>query len=114
MGKTTPAYLPEFCRQIIELVREARRAAFGFIEGFYNPRRRLSSIGYFSPIDYARRHHAAAVVPDAHQPAAVLAAVKDKPIGRPQTRPSLTAAPRGSHVSARVGTSGNRGSGRCW
>ena len=57
---------------------------FAFIEGFYNPRRRHSSIGYLSPIDYERRHHAPAVDPDAHQPAAVLAAVKDKPSGRPQ------------------------------
>ena len=63
---------------------EARRAAFEFIEGFYNPRRRHSSIGYLSPIDYERRHHAAAAVPDAHQPAAVLTALKDKPFGRPQ------------------------------
>jgi putative transposase len=59
---------------------EARTAVFEFIEGFYNPRRRHSSIGYLSPIDY-ERHHAAN--PDAHQPAAVLAAVKDKPSGRP-------------------------------
>jgi hypothetical protein len=51
---------------------------------FYNPRRRHSSIGYLSPIDYERRHHAAAVDRDAHQPAAVLATVKDKPVGRPQ------------------------------
>jgi hypothetical protein len=46
--------------------------------------RRHSSIGYLSPIDYERRDQAAAVVPDAHQPAAVLAAVTDKPCGRPQ------------------------------
>ena len=32
---------------------------FEFIEGFYNPRRRHSSIGYLSPIDCERRHHAA-------------------------------------------------------
>jgi len=63
---------------------EARSMVFAFIEGFYNPRRRHSSIGYLSPIDYERRHQAATVVPDAHQPAAVLAAVKDKPCGRPQ------------------------------
>ena len=63
---------------------EARSAVFTFIEGFYNPRRRHSSIGYLSPIDYERRHHAAAVDRDAHQRAAVLAAVKDKPVGRPQ------------------------------
>ena len=59
---------------------EARTAVFEFIEGFYNPRRRHSSIGYLSPIDYERRH---AANPDARQPAAVLAAVKDKPSGRP-------------------------------
>ena len=60
---------------------EARIAVFEFIEGFYNPRRRHSSIGYLSPIDYER--HAAN--PDAHQTAAVLAAVKDKPFGRPRS-----------------------------
>lgn len=59
---------------------EARMAVFEFIEGFYNPRRRHSSIRYLSPIDYERRH---ADNPDAHQPAVVLAAVKDKPSGRP-------------------------------
>ena len=63
---------------------EARCAVFEFIEGFYNPRRRHSSIGYLSPIDYERRHQAAAVAPDARQPAIVLAALKDKPCGRPQ------------------------------
>jgi hypothetical protein len=73
---------------------EARRAVFEFIEGFYNPRRRHSSIGYLAPIDYERQHHAAAVTPDAGQPAIVLAAVKDKPSGRPQEGPSLTAAAR--------------------
>jgi transposase InsO family protein len=64
---------------------EARSAAFLFIEGFYNPRRRHSSIGYLSPIDYERRHQTTtAIDSDAHKPAAVLAAVKDKPFGRPQ------------------------------
>jgi putative transposase len=43
---------------------EARTAVFEFIEGFYNPRRRHSSIGHLSPIDYERRHRAN---PDAHQ-----------------------------------------------
>jgi hypothetical protein len=56
---------------------EARRTVFAFIEGFYNPRRRHSSIGYLSPIDYEHQHHAMAVVPDPSQPAAVLAPVKD-------------------------------------
>jgi putative transposase len=60
---------------------EARTAVFEFIEGFYNPRRRHSSIGYLSPIEYEAR---LAAGPDPRQPAGVLAAVKDKPFGRPQ------------------------------
>jgi putative transposase len=56
---------------------EARLAVFSFIEGFYNPRRRHSSIGYLSPIEYERR---LATNPDAHQSAVVLAA---EPFGRP-------------------------------
>jgi Integrase core domain len=58
---------------------EARTAVFEFVEAFYNRRRRHSSIGYLSPIDYERRH---AANPDAHQPATVLASVKDKPFGQ--------------------------------
>jgi putative transposase len=83
---------------------DARRAVFEFIEGFYNPRRRHSSIGYLSPVDYERQRCAAAVNPDARQPASVLAAVKDKPFGRPQERPSLTAAARDGRTIVRVGT----------
>ena len=33
---------------------EASRAVFEFIEGWYNPRRRHSAIGYLSPISYER------------------------------------------------------------
>ena len=50
---------------------EARIAVFEFIEGFHNPRRRHSAIGYLSPIEYERR----AFDPGARQPAIVLAAV---------------------------------------
>src|SRR5215471_19686526 len=57
---------------------EARMAVFEFIEGFYNPRRRHSSISYLSPVEYERRHHQSAVGPDAGERAIVLAAVKDK------------------------------------
>jgi putative transposase len=63
---------------------EAQSTVFAFIEGWYNPRRRHSSIGYRSPLDYERQHQATAVGPDADQPAAVLAPGKDKPSGRPQ------------------------------
>jgi len=37
--------------------REARRAIFDYIEGFYNPRRRHSALGYLSPTEYERRWH---------------------------------------------------------
>ena len=33
---------------------EARLAIFEFIEGWYNPRRRHSALGYLSPVDYER------------------------------------------------------------
>jgi putative transposase len=39
---------------------EARAALFDFLEGFYNPRRRHSALGYKSPIEYERKHLAAA------------------------------------------------------
>ena len=35
---------------------EARMAVFEFIEGWYNPRRRHSSIDYLSPVHYERRY----------------------------------------------------------
>lgn len=35
---------------------EARVAVFDYIEGFYNPRRRHSTLGQLSPVDYERRH----------------------------------------------------------
>jgi putative transposase len=35
---------------------EARMAVFHFIEGFYNPSRRHSALGYLSPIEYERKY----------------------------------------------------------
>ena len=36
---------------------KARRAVFEFIEGWYNPQRRHSALGYLSPVDFERRYH---------------------------------------------------------
>lgn len=41
---------------------ELAQAIFEYIEVFYNPRRRHSSIGYYSPIDYETRHTPAGAV----------------------------------------------------
>jgi len=77
---------------------EARIAIFEFIEGFYNPRRRHSSLGYLSPATFETR----ALDPGAHQPAIVLASVKDglemsSQAAPSACRPSLTAASHDSH-----------------
>ena len=39
--------------------REAALVVFHFIEGFYNPRRRHTSIGNISPLEFERRSQAA-------------------------------------------------------
>jgi Integrase core domain len=46
---------------------EARMAVFEFIEGFYTLRRRHSSIGYLSPVEYERCHRESAIDPDARE-----------------------------------------------
>ena len=58
---------------------EARMAVFEFIEGFYNPRHRHSSLGYLSPIIFERHFAAVTLEPGAHQHAVVLAPVKERP-----------------------------------
>ena len=60
---------------------EARQAVFAFIEGFYNPRRRHSALGYLSPADFenAYRVNEHDDHPDTRHPAAVLEPVKARP-----------------------------------
>ena len=40
--------------------KEARLAIFSYIEGWYNPHHRHSSIAYHAPIDYEKLHHSQA------------------------------------------------------
>ncbi len=47
-------------RQRFVTQAEAKMAVFDYIEGFYNPRRRHSSIGQISPVNFERRHRDAA------------------------------------------------------
>ena len=65
---------------------EARTAVFGFIEGFYNPERRHSSLGYLSPVAFERQSRVRAACPGAPDPAAVRKAVKAKPKGAREGR----------------------------
>ena len=89
---------------------EARNAVFEFIEGFYNPRRRHSSLGYLSPVEFERRHRERAASPGALHPAAVLGAVKVMPsrarevrdLDRPCARRSVKCAGR----DGRMGSAG--------
>ncbi len=46
-----------FCSQA-----EARMAVFSYVEGFYNPVRLHSALGYRSPITYEQEHRQAAAI----------------------------------------------------
>lgn len=45
-------------RRTLATPEQARREIFTFIEGWYNPRRRHSALGYRSPLDYEREFEA--------------------------------------------------------
>jgi putative transposase len=65
MGRRGDAYDNAACESVISTIKQelikrhswksrdtARLAVFSYIESFYNPRRRHSSLGYRSPDDY--------------------------------------------------------------
>lgn len=95
---------------------EARMAVFEFIEGFYNPRRRHSSLGYLSPIDFERRHDRTPTDPGTHHRAAGLGAVKVRPgHGRAGIDAGETAnldRPSARRRQEHVGRDGGTGSAR--
>ena len=63
---------------------EARMAVFSYIEGFYNPRRRHSALGYLSPAAFEPRHHAALDVPAcSFEPAAFYSAAPQRKLLTP-------------------------------
>jgi putative transposase len=47
-------------RHVMHTHAEARMAVFRYIEGWYNPHRRHSALDYQSPVNYERKHLAAA------------------------------------------------------
>jgi putative transposase len=83
---------------------EARHAIFEFVEGFYNLRRRHSSIGYLSPVDYERRHPATRSIPTHTSLPSCSRPSRTSPSGGPKTGPSWTAAVRDGRTIVRVGT----------
>lgn len=68
-----------FYRRTFKTQDEARLAIFEYIEGFYNSRRRHSSLGYVSPADFERKFNKVGRHSGTSQPAGMLAAPKDKP-----------------------------------
>lgn len=93
---------------------EARMATFAFIEGFYNPRRRHSSLGMVSPTAFEQAYLEGASYPGADKSAAVLDTVKVRPgsVGASATG-SVPADLDGAcarRLSLRVGRDGRMGS----
>jgi hypothetical protein len=88
---------------------EARMAVFEFIEGFYNPRRRHSSLGHLSPITFERHFAAVTLEPGAHSMPSCSRLSRSGLEALRQTaplacRPSLTAARHDGLGNVQAGT----------
>jgi len=46
-------------RRPLQTQSEARLAVFDFLEGWYNPQRRHSALGYLSPVAFEKKQEAA-------------------------------------------------------
>ena len=71
---------------------EARMAVFDFVEGFYNPHRRHSSLENHSPVSYERRYDQASAVVETDQ-ALEIAARFPQPLGSRYAAPTVPATP---------------------
>jgi Integrase core domain len=67
---------------------QARVAVFQYIEGWYNPRRRHSTLGYLSPIEFERHHaeRAALTLNDPKSAKGSVASISQKPLDGLTTR----------------------------
>ena len=86
---------------------EARIAVFEFIEGFYNPHRRHSSLGYLSPIKFESQFAETSLGPGAHERASRPSRSGleiSQQAAPPACRPSLTAARHDSLGYVQAGT----------
>ena len=45
----------ELTEELFETKTAAKQAVFKYVETFYNPKRRHSSLGYVSPMEYERQ-----------------------------------------------------------
>jgi hypothetical protein len=111
MGSVGDAYDNAMCESFFATLEsrfktqaEARHAIFEFVEGFYNLRRRHSSIGYLSPVEYERRHPATRSIPTHTSLPSCSRPSRTNPSGGPKKGPSLTAAVRDGRTIVRAGT----------
>jgi putative transposase len=74
----------------------ARAAIFGYIEGWYNPRRRHSTLGYLSPVEFERHH---AELPQQALEASMSANRSVAAIRRPQTGLQRVASRQSASIS---------------
>lgn len=74
-------------RRIFKTQDEARLAIFQYIEGFYNPRRLHSGLGYLPLNEFEHRYKTRERDTGTNQPADMLAPLKDKPPVAPSGHP---------------------------
>lgn len=81
-----------FNRRSFKTKIEARLAVFTWLEGWYNPRRRHSALGYLSPINFEEKNRTfltPATCPEHGLPTGPLAAGLREPGGGPVDNPAL-------------------------